>query len=38
VGEVVRDLVLGRAPFVDVAPLSVTRFEHAVLRPELNVI
>ena len=26
VGEIVRDLVLGREPFVDVSPLSVERF------------
>jgi sarcosine oxidase subunit beta len=38
VGEIVRDLVLGRTPFVDVAPLSVERFAHAAPRPEHNVI
>ena len=38
VGEIVRDLVLGREPFVDVAPLSVDRFANAVPRPEHNVI
>jgi sarcosine oxidase, subunit beta len=38
VGEIVRDLVLGREPFVDVAPLSAERFAHAVPRPEHNVI
>ena len=38
VGEIVRDLVLGAAPFVDVAPLSVERFAHATPRPEHNVI
>lgn len=38
VGEIVRDLVLGREPFVDVAPLSVDRFARAALRPEHNVI
>jgi sarcosine oxidase subunit beta len=38
VGEIVRDLVLGRDPFVDVAPLSVERFAHASPRPERNVI
>jgi sarcosine oxidase, subunit beta len=44
VGEVVRDLVLGREPFVDVTPLSVDRFAgdgsgpdgHA--RPEVNLV
>ncbi len=38
VGEVVRDLVLGREPFVDVSPLAVERFALAELRPERNVI
>jgi sarcosine oxidase subunit beta len=38
VGEIVRDLVLGRTPFVDVRPLSVDRFAHAAPRPEHNVI
>jgi glycine/D-amino acid oxidase-like deaminating enzyme len=38
VGEIVRDLVLGREPFVDVTPLSVERFAHAAPRPEHNVI
>jgi glycine/D-amino acid oxidase-like deaminating enzyme len=38
VGEIVRDLVLDRAPFVDVAPLAVERFATDRLRPEHNVI
>jgi sarcosine oxidase, subunit beta len=38
IGEIVRDLVLGREPFVDVAPLSVGRFVTASPRPERNVI
>jgi sarcosine oxidase subunit beta len=38
VGEIVRDLVLGRRPFVDVAPLAVERFALAAPRPEHNVI
>ena len=38
VGEIVRDLVLGREPFVDVSPLSIDRFERATPRPERNVI
>ena len=38
VGEIVRDLVLGREPFIDVAPLSAERFSHAATRPEHNVI
>jgi sarcosine oxidase subunit beta len=38
VGEIVRDLVLGREPFVDVSPLSAERFALAAPRPEHNVI
>jgi sarcosine oxidase subunit beta len=39
VGEVVRDLVMRREPFVDIAPLSVERFARPdALRPEFNVI
>jgi sarcosine oxidase, subunit beta len=38
IGEIVRDLVLGREPFVDVTPLSVERFAQAAARPERNVI
>ncbi len=38
VGEIVRDLVLGHQPFVDVSPLSVERFADAAPRPEHNVI
>ena len=38
VGEIVRDLVLGHEPFVDVSPLAVDRFAHAAARPEHNVI
>jgi sarcosine oxidase subunit beta len=38
VGEVVRDLYLGRQPPVDVAPLAVDRFRRAADRPELNVV
>ena len=37
-GEIVRDLVLGVEPFVDVAPLSAERFAYAVPRPEQNII
>jgi sarcosine oxidase subunit beta len=36
VGEVLRDLYLGRVPFVDVSPLSVDRFAADALRPEVN--
>jgi sarcosine oxidase subunit beta len=38
VGEIVRDLVLERTPFVDVAPLAVERFSTARPRPEHNII
>jgi sarcosine oxidase subunit beta len=38
VGEILRDLVLGREPFVDVAPLGVSRFALGAARPEHNVI
>jgi sarcosine oxidase subunit beta len=38
VGEIVRDLVLGREPFVDVTPLSTARFGRGAARPEHNVI
>ncbi|SPF00252.1 NAD(P)/FAD-dependent oxidoreductase [Streptomyces sp. MA5143a] len=38
VGEVVRDLYLGRVPFVDISPLSVDRFTADALRPEANLV
>jgi sarcosine oxidase subunit beta len=38
VGEVVRDLYLGRAPFVDVGPLSADRFAADAPRPEANLV
>jgi sarcosine oxidase, subunit beta len=38
IGEIVRDLYLGREPFVDVAPLSAERFARNSPRPERNVI
>ena len=38
VGEILRDLVLGREPFVDVASLSASRFASAALRPDLNIV
>lgn len=38
VGEIVRDLVMQRRPFVDVSELSVERFESAQLRPERNIV
>jgi sarcosine oxidase, subunit beta len=38
IGEVVRDLYLGRTPVVDVASLTATRFARSDLRPELNIV
>lgn len=38
VGEVLRDLYLGREPFVDVSPLSATRFADGAARPERNIV
>ena len=38
VGEVVRDLVLGREPFVDVSSLDAARFAADQARPELNCV
>lgn len=38
VGEILRDLFLGRPPFVDIGPLSVNRFSGAMLRPEYNIV
>lgn len=38
VGEVLRDLWLGRPPFVDVGPLAADRFATGALRPEHHVV
>lgn len=38
IGEVMRDLVLGREPFVDVSPLSADRFAAGAARPEHNIV
>ena len=38
VGEVVRDLYLGRTPVVDVSALDVRRFDGRELRPERNIV
>ena len=38
VGEVIRDLYLGRTPFVDVTPLHARRFRDSAIRTELNVV
>ncbi|MGW5188838.1 NAD(P)/FAD-dependent oxidoreductase [Kribbella sp. NPDC004138] len=38
VGEVIRDLYLGREPIVDVGPLNAQRFERSGARAERNVV
>ncbi|HET6871020.1 MAG TPA: FAD-binding oxidoreductase [Solirubrobacteraceae bacterium] len=38
VGEILRDMFLGRAPFVDVTPLRAERFYAAAERPEYNIV
>lgn len=38
IGEVIRDLYLGRPPVVDVSSLSADRFTTTGLRPELNIV
>ena len=38
VGEILRDLVLGNAPFVDVSPLSASRFGRAEIRRERAIV
>lgn len=38
VGEVLRDLWLGREPFVDVSPLSAERFAVGTVRPEHHIV
>jgi sarcosine oxidase subunit beta len=38
VGEILRDLVLGRTTFADISPLSVERFDAAALRAEYNIV
>jgi sarcosine oxidase subunit beta len=38
IGEVMRDLHLGRSPVVDVSPLTADRFAGSDLRPELNIV
>jgi sarcosine oxidase, subunit beta len=38
VGEILRDLYLGRDPFIDVSPLDVERFASGELRPERNIV
>jgi sarcosine oxidase subunit beta len=38
VGEVIRDLYLGREPFVDISPLDARRFQYSANRAERNVV
>ncbi|MEU6665053.1 FAD-binding oxidoreductase [Streptomyces sp. NPDC046727] len=38
VGEVIRDLYLGRVPFLDISPLSAGRFAVDAPRPEANLV
>ncbi|MEY4169639.1 MAG: hypothetical protein RLZ94_712 [Actinomycetota bacterium] len=38
VGEILRDIYLGRDPFIDVSPLDVERFASGELRPERNIV
>jgi sarcosine oxidase subunit beta len=38
IGEVMRDLFLGRTPVVDVGPLTAARFAGSGRRPELNIV
>lgn len=38
VGEIIRDLYLGREPFVDISPLDATRFQYDANRAERNVV
>ena len=38
IGEILRDLYLGRAPFIDVSPLDANRFRTSSLRAEQNIV
>ena len=38
IGEILRDLYLGREPFIDISPLDVERFATGDLRPERNIV
>ena len=38
VGEIVRDLYLGREPFVDIGPMHAGRFREDAARPEISVV
>ena len=38
VGEVIRDIYLGRDPVVDVSPLSASRFSEGAFRGEVHIV
>jgi sarcosine oxidase, subunit beta len=38
VGEILRDCVLGREPFIDIRDLSADRFESGHMQPELHIV
>ena len=38
IGEVIRDLYLGREPFIDVSPFTAERFATGALRGEVNIV
>ena len=38
IGEVIRDLYLGREPFIDVSPFSADRFAAGIHRGEVNIV
>jgi len=38
IGEILRDLYLGRTPFVDVSPLDANRFHTSAFRAEQNIV
>ncbi|CAB4902673.1 unannotated protein [freshwater metagenome] len=38
IGEIFRDIYLGKTPFVDITPLNIERFATGNLRPERNVV
>lgn len=38
IGEILRDLYLTREPFVDISPLTATRFQTSGLRAEQNIV
>jgi sarcosine oxidase subunit beta len=38
VGEIIRDLYLGKTPSIDVGPLAASRFDGRAVRPEAHII